>query len=71
MGGHLVFLPTDKSPKDFALQISLKENVDVRLCHGCYRIVDDRLAFTKLPAAFHLPEVCRQIHSETHLTAYQ
>ena len=26
---------------------------------------------TKLPSAFHLPEVCRQIYSETALTAYR
>jgi hypothetical protein len=60
MGGQLVILPANGSSKGHALQIELKKGVEV-VWTGTYRNAEHYSTFTKLPAAFHLPEVCRQI----------
>lgn len=71
MVGRVIVLPTKRSSKGYALQIDLKKGVGVAHCSGSYRTNEHNFTFTKLPAAFHLPEVCRQIYSEANLTAYR
>ncbi|KAJ4341963.1 beta transducin [Ascochyta clinopodiicola] len=56
MGGQLVVLPDDQYVKGCAMKLG----------PGSYRHTG-----TKLLAAFHLPEVSRQVYSETALTSYQ
>lgn len=70
MGGQLVFLPHNTSRKGYAPEYRIRPGIH------CSSIVQSiprsgTCKITRLPAAFHLPEVCRQIYSETVLTAYQ
>lgn len=65
MGGQLVYFPHVSLWKGFAIQADLNANLlDIDPYSHHYNI-------KRLPAAFHLPEVCRQIYSEAALTAYQ
>lgn len=71
MGGMLVMLPYIKPTMGCAVQIDLKV--------GGYAPSQTEIMYhnepvyklTKQPAAFHLPEVCRQVYAETALTAYE
>jgi hypothetical protein len=67
MGGQLVVLPDEDDSKGCAMRIKVKDD-----CTGDIPLTfRTHLEATKLRAAFHLPEVCRQVYSETVLTSYR
>ncbi|KAJ4382930.1 beta transducin [Didymella sp. IMI 355093] len=70
IGGQLVVLPDEENSKGFAIRIKLKEDstgyIPLTFCGQ-----EAHFEITKLRAAFHLPEVCRQVYSETVLTSYR
>jgi hypothetical protein len=72
MGGQLVTLPNKFFQKGFAIQVDLKPRIKASNFVG-YSFDFDPNDFNikRLPASFHLPEICRQIYSEATLTAYQ
>src|SRR5690242_12349472 len=64
MGGRFVVLNSNHS-KGFAVRfVTGPDDVAAALPRGSQ-------PFIKVTAAFHLPEVCRQIYAETVLTAYR
>jgi hypothetical protein len=72
MGGQLVTLPNKFFQKGFAIQVDLKPRLKASNFVGLsFDFKPKDFNFKRLPASFHLPEVCRQIYSEAALTAYQ
>lgn len=72
MGGQLINVPWSPFQKSFAVQIDMKPDHDASKWNPWTLDMDPNVFDIKrLPAAFHLPEVCRQIYSEAALTAYQ
>lgn len=66
MGGKLVRLPHITGATGSAVRAQFTQRINW-INMNFYK----KLEYVKLPAAFHLPEVCRQIYSETALTSYQ
>ncbi|KAJ8110972.1 hypothetical protein OPT61_g6314 [Boeremia exigua] len=70
MGGQLIAFPNRNHAKGCAVMCETR--ADAGFCcprsHSNYIYPTMRL---QVEAAFHLPEVCRQIYAETALTAYQ
>lgn len=68
-GGPLVFLPDNVNRKGCAASLELKIGAGEWEL-GYPRGSDRAFEVTKLPAAFRLPEVCRQVYAETVLVSY-
>jgi hypothetical protein len=70
MGGQLIALPTLLRQNGFAVQVDKKTNApDIDPYE--FDLYPSFFNTKRLPASFHLLEVCRQIYSEAALTAYQ
>ncbi|KAF3001954.1 hypothetical protein E8E13_007228 [Curvularia kusanoi] len=65
MGGQLVYLPWHAESRGYAVRPEFQADV------YSFHIYGFKAEAYILPAAFHLPEVCRQIYSEAAMIAYQ
>jgi hypothetical protein len=70
VGGQLIAFPMFSWRKGLAIQIDQKPNASDLNTYE-FGLRPNHFHIKRLPASFHVPEVCRQIYSEAALTAYQ